>query len=81
MSVTPEAAPRTPEQVLSGDAPAPQPEKRALAIILANPRGFCAGVDRAISIVERALELFVALLVMHLALFLHLQHVLHLNHL
>ncbi|CKK49331.1 4-hydroxy-3-methylbut-2-enyl diphosphate reductase [Neisseria meningitidis] len=27
-------------------------------IILANPRGFCAGVDRAISIVERALEEF-----------------------
>jgi len=27
-------------------------------IILANPRGFCAGVDRAISIVERAIELF-----------------------
>ncbi|WP_108944277.1 4-hydroxy-3-methylbut-2-enyl diphosphate reductase [Shewanella halifaxensis] len=27
-------------------------------ILLANPRGFCAGVDRAISIVERALELF-----------------------
>jgi 4-hydroxy-3-methylbut-2-enyl diphosphate reductase len=26
--------------------------------ILANPRGFCAGVDRAISIVERALDLF-----------------------
>jgi 4-hydroxy-3-methylbut-2-enyl diphosphate reductase len=26
-------------------------------IILANPRGFCAGVDRAIDIVERALEL------------------------
>ena len=25
-------------------------------ILLANPRGFCAGVDRAISIVERALE-------------------------
>lgn len=25
-------------------------------IMLANPRGFCAGVDRAISIVERALE-------------------------
>ena len=27
-------------------------------IILANPRGFCAGVDRAIEIVERALETF-----------------------
>lgn len=27
-------------------------------ILLANPRGFCAGVDRAISIVERALEIF-----------------------
>lgn len=26
-------------------------------ILLANPRGFCAGVDRAIDIVERALEL------------------------
>ncbi len=29
-----------------------------MEIILANPRGFCAGVDRAIHIVERALELF-----------------------
>ena len=29
-----------------------------MQIQLANPRGFCAGVDRAISIVERALELF-----------------------
>jgi 4-hydroxy-3-methylbut-2-enyl diphosphate reductase len=27
-------------------------------ILIANPRGFCAGVDRAISIVERALEKF-----------------------
>jgi 4-hydroxy-3-methylbut-2-enyl diphosphate reductase len=27
-------------------------------VILANPRGFCAGVDRAIEIVDRALELF-----------------------
>jgi len=28
-----------------------------MQILLANPRGFCAGVDRAIDIVERALEL------------------------
>ncbi len=27
-------------------------------VVLANPRGFCAGVDRAIEIVKRALELF-----------------------
>lgn len=27
-------------------------------ILLANPRGFCAGVDRAIDIVERALDIF-----------------------
>ena len=30
----------------------------SVKIMLANPRGFCAGVDRAIEIVERALELF-----------------------
>jgi len=29
-----------------------------MKVLLANPRGFCAGVDRAIDIVERALELF-----------------------
>lgn len=29
-----------------------------MSVLLANPRGFCAGVDRAIGIVERALELF-----------------------
>ena len=29
-----------------------------MEILMANPRGFCAGVDRAIEIVERALELF-----------------------
>jgi len=29
-----------------------------MEILLANPRGFCAGVDRAIEIVERALELY-----------------------
>lgn len=29
-----------------------------MQILLANPRGFCAGVDRAISIVERAIEMY-----------------------
>ena len=29
-----------------------------MEIVLANPRGFCAGVNSAIEIVERALELF-----------------------
>ena len=29
-----------------------------MQIILANPRGFCAGVERAIAIVERAIEIF-----------------------
>ncbi|HNN55810.1 MAG TPA: 4-hydroxy-3-methylbut-2-enyl diphosphate reductase, partial [Novosphingobium sp.] len=31
-------------------------EKPALRLLLAAPRGFCAGVDRAIEIVERALK-------------------------
>ena len=29
-----------------------------MQVLLANPRGFCAGVDRAIEIVERAIDLF-----------------------
>lgn len=33
-------------------------EQVKMKILLANPRGFCAGVDRAISIVERALEMY-----------------------
>lgn len=37
-----------------------QTESQDLTIQLANPRGFCAGVDRAIDIVERALEIFSA---------------------
>ncbi|MDX2276326.1 MAG: 4-hydroxy-3-methylbut-2-enyl diphosphate reductase [Hyphomonadaceae bacterium] len=32
------------------------PEKRPISILLAAPRGFCAGVDRAIQIVEGALR-------------------------
>src|SRR3954465_9413457 len=30
--------------------------RRSLKVLLASPRGFCAGVDRAIQIVERAIE-------------------------
>ncbi|GAA0595742.1 4-hydroxy-3-methylbut-2-enyl diphosphate reductase [Caenispirillum bisanense] len=37
------------------DTPKPLPP---LTIVLAGPRGFCAGVDRAIQIVERALDKF-----------------------
>src|SRR4030095_12890918 len=32
-------------------------DNRAMEVVLASPRGFCAGVERAIEIVERALEL------------------------
>ena len=32
-------------------------KKKKLDVWLASPRGFCAGVERAIEIVERALEL------------------------
>ncbi len=34
-----------------------RPAQADLEVVLAQPRGFCAGVDRAIDIVERALEL------------------------
>jgi 4-hydroxy-3-methylbut-2-enyl diphosphate reductase len=37
-------------------APERPPAKLALTVRLATPRGFCAGVDRAIQIVERAIE-------------------------
>jgi 4-hydroxy-3-methylbut-2-en-1-yl diphosphate reductase len=33
-------------------------DRPSIALVLAAPRGFCAGVDRAIQIVERALEQF-----------------------
>ena len=39
-------------------APINSTDKRALTVRLATPRGFCAGVDRAIQIVERAIEKF-----------------------
>ena len=32
------------------------PAKPSLTLLLASPRGFCAGVDRAIQIVELAIE-------------------------
>jgi len=35
---------------------APTPEKPPLTVLLATPRGFCAGVDRAIQIVERTIS-------------------------
>src|SRR3569833_2349435 len=40
------------------NAPSPihVPALRPIRILLAAPRGFCAGVDRAIQIVERAVE-------------------------
>ena len=36
--------------------PKPVEDRAALTLLIAAPRGFCAGVDRAIEIVERALE-------------------------
>lgn len=36
--------------------PMSSPEKRPISILLAAPRGFCAGVDRAIQIVEQAIR-------------------------
>src|SRR5215218_746569 len=34
----------------------PDDRSSPMQVVLAKPRGFCAGVDRAIEIVERALE-------------------------
>jgi 4-hydroxy-3-methylbut-2-enyl diphosphate reductase len=36
--------------------PEPAENRRPLKVLLASPRGFCAGVDRAIQIVERAIS-------------------------
>lgn len=38
--------------------PPTHPESRPLRLLIAAPRGFCAGVDRAIEIVERAIEIY-----------------------
>jgi 4-hydroxy-3-methylbut-2-enyl diphosphate reductase len=43
---------------MNAHAPIPAPGRRELRIVLASPRGFCAGVDRAIQIVERTIEKF-----------------------
>ena len=33
-----------------------EPKRQKLTVLIAAPRGFCAGVDRAIEIVERSLD-------------------------
>ncbi|RRN65859.1 4-hydroxy-3-methylbut-2-enyl diphosphate reductase [Caulobacter sp. 602-1] len=43
---------------MNAHTPAPTPVRRPISLVLASPRGFCAGVDRAIQIVERAVEKF-----------------------
>lgn len=43
-------------KTLADDAETSKGALPGLTIVLANPRGFCAGVERAIEIVERALE-------------------------
>ena len=56
LAVTPAALPSAaegPGPMLASDLCSPP-----MNILIANPRGFCAGVDRAIDIVERAIDLF-----------------------
>src|ERR1043165_5207837 len=43
---------------MNAHSPIPSPGRRELRVVMASPRGFCAGVDRAIQIVERAIEKF-----------------------
>lgn len=40
------------------NAPFPSTSKPPIRLLIAAPRGFCAGVDRAIEIVERGLEIY-----------------------
>ena len=56
-----EPAGPAPPEIIDGSAPgsSDRDEDRTLMkIILANPRGFCAGVNMAIECLERALEFF-----------------------
>ncbi|MBI2251118.1 MAG: 4-hydroxy-3-methylbut-2-enyl diphosphate reductase, partial [Brevundimonas diminuta] len=41
---------------MNAPVPPSQFQRRPLSVRMATPRGFCAGVDRAIQIVERAIE-------------------------
>ena len=50
-AAAPTRAPVAPDAARAGEGPVAE-------VLLAQPRGFCAGVDRAIEIVERALEKF-----------------------
>ncbi|KRA65658.1 4-hydroxy-3-methylbut-2-enyl diphosphate reductase [Caulobacter sp. Root656] len=43
---------------MNAHSPIPVPGRRELRVVMASPRGFCAGVDRAIQIVERTIEKF-----------------------
>jgi len=43
---------------MNAHSPISSPNRRELRVVLASPRGFCAGVDRAIQIVERTIEKF-----------------------
>ncbi|WP_029908618.1 4-hydroxy-3-methylbut-2-enyl diphosphate reductase [Caulobacter sp. UNC358MFTsu5.1] len=43
---------------MNAHSPISSPGRRELNVVLASPRGFCAGVDRAIQIVERTIQKF-----------------------
>lgn len=43
---------------MNAHSPISSSNRRELRVVLASPRGFCAGVDRAIQIVERTIEKF-----------------------
>src|SRR5689334_2817164 len=45
-------------QAVSGESMPSSPPKPVLKVILCSPRGFCAGVVRAIESVERALSIY-----------------------